>query len=143
MGKYPETCYHFNVNWGGQNTGFMEVSGLDINIDVIEYRSGSSPVQSVTKLPGLIRYNNIVLKRGIVKGDNEFFKWIQTIKQSTIERRNIVISLLDEDHQPVMTWKVPNAFPVKYTGPILNAHSSEVSIEEPELAHEGLVIETE
>lgn len=135
---YPLPNYHFIVQWGGNQIGFTEVTGLDINIDVIEYRSGSSPVQSVTKMPGLIKYSNITLKRGIVKGDTDFFKWINTIQQSTVERRDVVISLLNESHEPVMTWKARNAFPVKYSGPDLNAESSDVAIETLELAHEGL-----
>lgn len=135
---YPLPRFHFIVDWGGANIGFTEVSGLDINIDVIEYRSGSSPVQSVTKMPGLIKYSNITLKRGIVKGDADFYKWINTIQQSTVERRDVVISLLNENHEPVMVWKARNAFPVKYSGPDLNAESSDVAIETLELAHEGL-----
>ena len=135
---YPLPKYHFIVQWGGNQIGFTEVTGLDINIEVIEYRSGSSPVQSVTKMPGLIKYSNITLKRGIVKGDTDFFKWINTIQQSTVERRDVVISLLNENHEPVMTWKARNAFPVKYSGPDLNAESSDVAIETLELAHEGL-----
>ena len=110
---YPLPNYHFTVNWGGINAGFMEVSGLDINIDIIEYRSGASPVQSVTKLPGLVRYSNVILKRGIVRGDNDFFNWINTVRQGNIERRDVVISLLNENHEPVMTWHVHNAFPAK------------------------------
>lgn len=137
---YPLLNYHFTVNWGGTNVGFMEVTGLDINIDVIEYRSGASPVQSVTKLPGLIRYSNIILKRGIVKNDTEFFQWINTIQMGTVQRRDITISLLDETHSPVMTWKARNAFPAKYSGPDLNAQCSEVAIETLELAHEGLTL---
>ncbi|HMS66340.1 MAG TPA: phage tail protein [Ignavibacteria bacterium] len=137
---YPLPNYHFIVQWGGENVGFTEVTGLDIIIDVIEYRSGSSPVQSVTKMPGLIKYSNIILKRGIVKGDTDFYKWINTIRQSTVERRDIVISLLNENHEPVMTWKARNSFPVKYSGPDLNAKSSEVAIETLELAHEGLTL---
>ncbi|MBL8008298.1 MAG: phage tail protein [Ignavibacteria bacterium] len=138
---YPLPKYHFSVQWGGTNIGFTEVSGLDINIDVIEYRSGSSPVQSVTKMPGLVKYSNIILKRGIVKGDTDFYKWVRTVNQSTAERRDVVISLLNENHEPVMTWKVRNAFPAKYCGPDLNAQSSEVAIETLELAHEGLTVE--
>jgi len=64
---YPLPNYHFTVNWCGVNIGFMEVSGFEINTEIIEYRSSASPVQSVTKLPGLVRYSNVILTRGIVK----------------------------------------------------------------------------
>lgn len=139
---YPMPAYHFRVDWGGVNIGFMEVTGLNINVDVTEYRSGSDPVQSSRKMPGLIHYSNIVLKRGITKGDSDFIKWIKTIQLNTVERRDITISLLNENHEPVMIWKVHNAFPVKYSGPDLVADSSDVAIESLELAHERLTIES-
>ena len=64
---------HFRVEWGGNRVGFMEVSGLAMELDVVPFRDGSSPDNSVTLLPGLKHFSPVVLKRGIVKGDNEFF----------------------------------------------------------------------
>jgi phage tail-like protein len=142
MGTYPKPAYHFTVQWGGARTGFTEVTGLSIETEAIEYREGNSPVQSAVKLPGIQKYPNIVLKRGIVAGDNEFFKWVATIQQGQVERRDVVISLLDDRHQPVMVWKVRNAWPAKYEGPALRAGSSEVAIETLELAHEGIEVES-
>jgi phage tail-like protein len=89
----------------------------------------------------LHKYNNITMKRGIVKGDNEFFNWLNTVKLNTIDRKSIQISLLNEKHEPVMTWTAQNAFPVKVEGPGLKASGNEVAVESIELAHEGLVLE--
>ena len=141
MGQHPMPAYHFLVEWGGTRTGFIEVSGLDIIIDVTEYRDGANPDQVAHKMPGLTHYNNIVLKRGILKGDNDFFNWMNTKSLNQIERRDIVIQLLNKNHEPVMSWRVINAFPVRLSGPALNANAGEVAIEELELAHEGLVVE--
>lgn len=137
----PLTAYHFIVTWGGMNTTFSEVSGLNVENEVIEYRHGNSPTQLSIKMPGLRKYSNIILKRGILKGDTEFYKWINTINLNKVEKRNISISLLDENHQPVMSWKVRNAWPCKISGPHLKADGSEVAMETIELAHEGLEIE--
>ncbi len=137
----PETSSHFIVEWGGSRVGFSEVSGLSIKIDTIEYREGSSPVNSTLKFPGSVHYNNITLKRGILAGDNELFDWINSIRFSKAERRDVRIKLLNENHEPVVVWKIKNAFPVKLIGPTFNASTSEVAIEEVELAHEGLTIE--
>ncbi len=41
--NYPQVKNHFKVEWGGNNVGFMEVSGLSIELDVVDYREGSSP----------------------------------------------------------------------------------------------------
>jgi phage tail-like protein len=139
--QYPLSVFHFRVEWGGTRIGFSEVSGLTQEIQVIEYRDGSFPEYSSIKMPGLRKYNNITLKRGVIKADNDFFKWLSTVKLNTIERRDITISLLNENHDPVMVWKVLNAFPVKVEGPQLKAAGNEVAIESIEVAHEGLEVD--
>lgn len=141
--QYPLPVFHFNVEWGGKRVGFSEVSGLTQENQAIEYRDGSFPEYSSIKMPGLRKFNNITLKRGVVKSDNEFFKWLSTVKLNTVERRDIVISLLNEKHEPVMVWKVQNAFPVKVEGPQLKASGNEVAIESIEVAHEGLELQNE
>lgn len=137
----PYPAFHFQVQWGGTNLGFAEVSGLTIETQVIEYRDGASPEYSSIKMPGIPKYSNITLKRGIIDGDNEFFEWLKTTKLNKVERRDLTISLLNEDHEPVMSWKAVNCFPVKIEGPGLKATGNEVAIETLELAHEGLSIE--
>lgn len=141
--QYPLPAFHFIVDWSGERIGFSEVSGLTQENQAIEYRDGSSPEFSSIKMPGLQKYSNVTLKRGIVKSDNDFFKWLSTIKMNTVERRDLVISLLDESHEPVMAWKIHNAFPVKVEGPSLKATGNEVAIESIELAHEGLDVQNE
>jgi phage tail-like protein len=143
MANYPLPVFHFKVEWGGQNVGFSEASGLTQEVQLIEYRDGNSPDYSTIKMPGLHKYNNITLKRGIMKGDNDFFKWLNTVKLNTIERRNLTISLLNEEHEAVMVWKAVNAFPVKVEGPGLKASGNEVAIESIELAHEGLTLQND
>lgn len=141
--QYPLPAFHFAVDWGGERIGFSEVSGLTQENQAIEYRDGSSPEYSPLKMPGLQKYSNVTLKRGVVKSDNDFFKWLNTMKLNTIERRDIIIKLLNEEHVPVMVWKIHNAFPVKIEGPALKSTGNEVAIESVELAHEGLEIQNE
>ena len=138
---YPMTTFHFQVDWGGTNVGFSEVTGLNIEVQPIEYRDGLSPEFSPTKMPGLKKYGNITLKRGVFKSDNEYYDWLNTIKLNTVTRRDINISLLDEEHKPVMKWKVMNAWPTKITSPDMKATGNEVAIEQLEIAHEGITIE--
>lgn len=141
--QYPLPVFHFTVQWGGNRIGFSEVSGLTQENQAIEYRDGSFPEYSSIKMPGLRKFTNVTLKRGIVKADNDFFKWLSTIKLNQVERRDVVISLLNEEHTPVMTWKIHNAFPVKVEGPGLKASGNEVAIESIEIAHEGLELQNE
>ena len=140
---YPLPTFHFTVTWGGTRVGFSEVTGLTQENQAIEYRDGSFPEYSSIKMPGLRKFSNLTFKRGVIKADNDFFKWLSTIKLNTVERRDLVISLLNEKHEPVMTWKVQNAFPVKLEGPQLKASANEVAIESIELAHEGLELQNE
>ncbi len=139
--NYPLPVFHFIVDWAGSNIGFTEVSGLTYEIQAIEYRDGASPEFHMTKMPGIQKFSNITLKRGIFSGDNELFKWLNTVKMNTIERRDLTIMLLNEEHIPVMIWKVKQAFPVKLEGPSLKASGNEVAIESVELAHEGFSVE--
>jgi phage tail-like protein len=138
--SYPLPKFHFQVQWGGTRIGFTEVTGLDMQAEAIEYREGSSPEYSKIKMPGLHKFSNITLKRGTIEGDSDFYKWINTINLTVVERRDIVISLLNETHAPVMTWKAKNAFPVKVQASDLKADGNEVAIETLEIAHEGLNI---
>lgn len=138
---YPLPVFHFRVEWGGQQLAFSECTGLNKEVQVIEYRDGLSPEFSSVKMPGLVKYGNITLKRGVMAGDNDFFDWVKTIKMNKPERRDVIISLLNEEHEPVMTWKVVNAWPTKITSPDLKASGNEAAIETLELAHEGVEIE--
>jgi phage tail-like protein len=141
MNTYPLVKFSFEVDWGGTNIGFQEVSGLSIERDIIEYRQGASPDFSKMKMPGMAKFGNITLKRGTFKGDNDYFEWLQTVQMNTVERRSITISLLDENGAPAVTWKVKNAFPLKLQSTDLKAEGNEVAIETLEIAHEGLTIE--
>lgn len=143
MSNYPLTTNHFQVEWGGTRLGFTEVLGLSIKIEPIEYREGDSPTYSPQKMPGQISYNNIVLKRGIVNSDNEFYEWLNTVKLNKIDRRDLSISLLNEEHLPVITWKLKNAYPVKIEWSDLKANANEPAIESIEITHEGLAVSNE
>lgn len=143
MAQYPIPKFHFQVEWGGAKIGFTEVTGLDVSTDVIEYREGSSPEYHKIKMPGMQKFSNITLKKGTFKGDNDFYAWYNTIALNTVQRRDLIISLLNENHEPVVVWKIKNAFPVKVQSTDLKADGNEVAIETLEIAHEGLTIQNE
>ncbi len=140
MATYPLPKFHFLVQWGGSKVGFTEVTGLDFQVEPIEYREGSSPEYHKIKMPGMHKFSNITLKRGTFTGDIEFYNWMKTISLTNVERRDITISLLNEAHEPVMTWGIKNAFPIKVQASDFKADGNEVAIETLELAHEGMKI---
>lgn len=143
MAEYPLPKFHFQVEWGGSRIGFTEVTGLEVTREKIEYRDGASKEYSKRNMPGMTTFGEITLKRGIFQSDNEFFKWWNTAALSQVERRSLTISLLNENHEPVVVWKVKNAWPTKVTSTDLNATGNEAAIETLVLAHEGLEMQNE
>jgi phage tail-like protein len=142
--NYPLPKFHFQVEWGEDRFGFTEVSGLDFETEVIEYREGNAPVYHKTKQPGLTKYANISLKRGTFLGDFKFFElWKKTMmfqEGAAQFRRDVTIKLLDEEHKPIITWSVTKAWPSKIQSTNLKADANEVAIESMDLVHEGLRI---
>jgi phage tail-like protein len=141
---YPLPKFHFQVSWGPGRMAFTEVSGLDFETEVIEYRSGDSPTYHKTKQPGMTKYSNVTMKRGTFLGDYDYYNlWLKTFyfqEQSAQYRTTVVIQLLNEQHQPVITWNLLNAWPTKIQSTDLKADANEVAIESLEWVHEGLTI---
>jgi len=119
---------------------FAEVSGLHVEGQSIEHRGGDSPSFAVIKLPGIRKFTNVTLKRGVVQGDGAFRDWLDGVKRKTAKRATVVISLLDETGRPAVTWRLDKAWPKKITGPDLKADANEVAIEELVIESEGLTI---
>ena len=137
---WPLPKFHFEVKWDSNVMSFQEVSGLDIQSEEIKYRAGDSKQFSVIKMPGLKKFGNVTMKKGVFKGDNKFWDWLNQIKLNTIKRVPITISLLDESSAPTMVWTLANAWPTKISSTDLKAEGNEVAIESIEIVHEGLTI---
>lgn len=137
--------FRFLVILGSQDTAvsFQEVSGLETETQVIEYRHSNSKQFSTVKMPGIAKYGNVTLKRGVFTKDNNFFKWYDEIKMNTIKRATVTIQLLNENGKPTMTWTLTNAWPTKITGVDLKSDGNEVAVDTLELAHEGLTIKND
>ena len=139
MAEYPLPKFHFQVDWAGNKLSFTEATGLDIQVEVIEYRHGDSKEFSKIKMPGLRKYSNITLKRGTFQGDHDYYNWLSEIQDDRANtRRDVVIRLLNEQHEPVAAWKAVRCFPVKVQASDLKSDGNEVAIETIEIAHEGL-----
>jgi phage tail-like protein len=137
---WPLTKFSFSVAIDGKVMSFQEVSGLDIEAQVIEYRAGDSKAFSTIKMPGIQKSGNVTLKKGIFAKDNALWAWFKQNTMNTIKRSTVVISLLDQTGAATMVWTLANAWPTKVTGTDLKADGNEVAVETLELAHEGLTI---
>jgi phage tail-like protein len=138
---WPLPKFYFSVQLGDDTTvSFQEVDGLDSETQVIEYRHGNSPVFYPIKMPGLGKVSNVTMRKGIFVNDAKFWDWYNEIKMNTIERRTVIISLLDETGTPRRTWTLNNAWPTKITGTDLKSEGNEVAIESIEVAYETLTV---
>jgi len=137
---WPLPKFYFSVSIDGKVMPFQEVSGLDTETQIIEYRAGNSKDFSTIKMPGIKKTGNVTLKKGVFAKDNALYDWYKDIKMNLIKRAAVTISLLDESGAPTMVWTLSNAWPTKITGTDLKADGNEVAVETLELAHEGLVI---
>ncbi|MGB3467402.1 MAG: phage tail protein [Cyclobacteriaceae bacterium] len=136
---YPLPIYNYRVDIDGVSASFSKVSGLDLAFETITYKesfatSGKSG-PNIMYMPGQIQQVTITLEKGFVKGKSipVFYSWINDIQLNRIDKKDIVVHLLDETGNTVVSWKVLDAFPTKLTGPSFDASSSEVAIESMEL----------
>jgi phage tail-like protein len=137
---WPLPKFSFQVKWDSYVMLFQEVSGLEAETQQIEYRHGDSKEFSVIKMPGIKKFGNVTMKKGVFKSDGKFWDWFNQIEMNTIKRVPVTISLLDENGAPTMVWNLLNAWPTKITGTDLKAEGGEVAVETIEIAHEGLTI---
>ena len=141
----PYAGYHFEVSVDDISTdgkavkgSFSEVSGLEVAIDPIEYRNGSEDI-TVRKIPGLKKFTNITLKRGVI-GDLAFWNWVVEGMNGLARRTEGSVVLLDENRREVMRWNFKRGWPCKWTGPGLNAKNNEIAMETLELVVEDMRI---
>lgn len=138
---WPMPEFRFEVDLGPElkSVTFWEISGLDQE-NQIEYRKANNPLFAIEKMPGIVKYGNVTLKKGVFVNDNTFWNWHQQIKMNTIERRTVMIRLLDEAGNVMMQWQLNNAWPTKITSTDQKPGSGQVFIDTIEIAHEQLII---
>jgi phage tail-like protein len=142
----PYASYNFqvivtNVSDDGVavSGSFSEASGLEVSQDPILYRNGSEDIRQ-RKIPGLKKFTDITLKRGIT-GHVGFWNWVVEALNGQVRRTSGSILLLDENRNEVMRWNFDRAWPCKYTGPTLNAGNNEIAIETLVICCEQLLID--
>ncbi len=137
----PYGAFNFVVEIDGTTVaGFSEVSGLDVTTEPIEYREGTDKTATIRKIPGLIKYGNIILKRGYTE-NRELWDWVKATIDGQTERRSGAITLLDESREHVVRFSFEEGWPCRYAGPIFDAGTAAVAIEIIEICHEGLSVE--
>ncbi|MEG1108796.1 MAG: phage tail protein [Oscillospiraceae bacterium] len=151
---YPLTKMNFlvSVDEIAEVAAFSEVTGIDATVDVIEFRQGNSHSMAPVKIQGLVKHGNITLKMGYTRSQ-AFKEWVIACvseHRGETPRRNVTIEMIDigpgvppsivESVSGTIIWVLKDAWVTKYTGPDLNASTSEVAIESIEIAYEELTI---
>jgi len=148
----PYGSFNFRVTVdkiGGGNAesiaaGFQEISGLGMEVSVAEYRNGNEKRNHTRKMNGLLKASDLTLKRGVI-GRDDIFRWLDEVARGVQDavRPSMTIQLMDEAGKaPVMTWKLINVRPMKYTGVTMNAKTgTDVAMEELVLSYERLELE--
>lgn len=132
----PRFRYRAKLDDGGV-ASFEEVSGLDADVQKIDYRHGNSKIFYPIKMPGIETYGNVTLKRGLVAADSSFKTWLDAAAAGQLTRREVRLELIDEHDTPRQSWTLKGAMPTK----VLFAGApgtEEIAIETLEIGHEGL-----
>jgi phage tail-like protein len=120
--------------------GFSDVSGLHTEMKVAEYRAGNHAENHPQKLPATNTTGDVTCKRGVVN-NTDISDWMEAVRTTGVagKRDSVVITLLDETHQPVATWTLRSVMPLKWTGPTLAAKGgADVAMEELVLSAEKI-----
>lgn len=135
--KDPFRGYNFLVEIDGiSRAGFQECSGLDSAQQPIDYREGNDSL-TTHKLPGLLAFSNIVLKRGFTD-DSELWDWRKKAADGKVERKNGSVVMLDDAGEEVLRWNFVEGWPTRWIGPSFSSTGNAVAIESLEIAHEGI-----
>ncbi|HEY3706079.1 MAG TPA: phage tail protein [Terracidiphilus sp.] len=143
----PLPAYNYLVDLSGPRSpqkllgGFSDVSGLETDIHISEYRDGNDAEPHVRKIPGSHKVGDVTLKRGVVDS-SDLWAWIRATRTTGVAaQRDVVITLLDEAGKPAQQWKLRRVVPMKYTGPTLAGKGGgDVAMEELVLSAEGYEI---
>lgn len=136
---WPLSKFKFELDLGGgmDKIFFQEVSGLDQERQISEYRPNKKPNLSGVKLPDLNKFQNISLKKGFVPNGNQFYEWYSKASLKNYKKGTINISLLNEKGSPSRRWTLQNAWISKVTPSDLKSVGNEVAMETIEIVHEG------
>jgi phage tail-like protein len=137
----PMLGFNFMLEIAGTVAGyFTECSGVGSEHEVVEHKVvDANGHESVRKIPGRLKWQDISLKRGMTS-DLQIWQWRQTIIEGKVKdaRKNVSITMLSRDYKPIAKWNFVNAWPSKVTGPNFKADDNSFGIEEVSIVHEGM-----
>lgn len=141
--NYPYSQFNFLVEWDNmkgetRDAGFQEVSGLGLEINITEYRAGNAKTNEAIKVTTTAKASDATFKRGVI-GAHDLYEWINAVRDGHQDQlKTVKVTLLSENREPVMRWKLLAARPIKYTAPSFNGKGTDLAIEELVLSAERI-----
>ena len=137
-GYYPPVAFHFKVEFVGlgndNDARFQAVSGLSVEYDTEAFKEGGEN-RFEHKLPVRTKYADLGLKRGMLT-DSEVIDWVlDALQNRSFSPLDINVSLLNEEHEPLRTWRVERAWPKKWSVSDLNAQENALVVESLDLSY--------
>ena len=145
MAYYPPPAFHFSVDFSSisgvaDDARFQSVTGLNVELTTEDYKEGGEN-RFVHVLPVKAKFPRLVLKRGMLN-DSDVVKWcLDTINNLQVTPADIVVKLLNEEHEPLKSWNIVHAWPVKWDVSEFNAENSGLVIETLELTYHYFEVE--
>ena len=135
--------FRFEVDFGMKLRGisFQEISGMDKELRIQEYRNSNCTIFSTSKLSGAEKYGNVTMRRGVFSNDDHFWKWMGEVEEfNDVKRRTVLIKLLDESGKITVQWQLNKAWPIRVSGTDIDVDGNAVAIDVVEIAHEQMII---
>lgn len=137
-GYYPPVGFHFKVEFVGigndNDVRFQSVAGLSLEYDTESYKEGGEN-RFEHKLPLRTKYPDLSLKRGMLT-DSKVIKWcLDALQNREFKPAQVNVILLNEEHQPLKTWNIYNAWPKKWSVSDFNSQDNSIVIESLELSY--------
>lgn len=132
----PVRNYHFQMEGGFTRIFVDEISGIEVFKDILSYQTGDA-YNTAENDAGINRYRKIKVRRIVNPQDGDFYNWYR----SRGEKRDIIIKILNQDHEPVVAVKCKNCIPVRYRLDPLVSDESKVLMEELDILPEGITFE--
>ncbi|WP_074405570.1 MULTISPECIES: phage tail protein [Aquimarina] len=136
---YPPVGFHFSVEFTGLSTSevdhqFQSIAGLSVDVETEDVTEGGEN-RFKHKIPVRTKYPNLVLKRGLLV-DSKVIDWCKdAVENFEFEPIDLIVKLLNEKHEPLVSWNIVHAYPIKWSISDFNAQESKVVIETIELVY--------
>ena len=146
---YPPVGFYFKVQFSGfrspYDASFQEVSGITAERDVEEIEEGGEN-RYTYRVPGRARYNNLILKRGLMVLTSDLATWCRKALESDLSKpikpHDLDVMLLDAEAKPLMKWSFKQAWPVKWSASDFNSQANQIVVESLEFAYTYFTTDT-